>query len=81
LEGSAGPAQLLSSHDVGQQVAEAKFDVRLGEKNVRQPVQARSLVEVNGAYISNVAASRRLSPTRDTATADIGCIRATLASE
>ena len=30
LEARAHPAQLFSSHDIGQQIAEAKFDVRLG---------------------------------------------------
>ena len=44
LEGRAHPAQLLSSHDVGQQIAQAKFDVRLGKINVRQPIQAESFI-------------------------------------
>jgi hypothetical protein len=43
LEGDASAAQFFSPDDVGQQIAEAILDIRLGEEHVGQPIQATSL--------------------------------------
>ncbi len=43
LKASAHAAQLFSSDDIGQQIAEAKFDIGLGQKHVGQPIQENSL--------------------------------------
>lgn len=48
LEARAHAAQFFSPDDVGQQIAEAKVNVRLGQKYVRQPIQASSLLWVFG---------------------------------
>jgi hypothetical protein len=46
LEGGAHPAQLFSSDDIGQQIAETKFDVGLGQKNMGQPIQEHSFQSI-----------------------------------